>query len=139
MKECKVVIDNKEVVVGSGISILDAAKAVNINIPTLCHHPAQEVKANCRICLVQTGKDKLVTACSTPVWDGMNIKTNSRLVRDTQKGVLELILANHDQDCLRCVRNGKCELQDLCEMFNISRSDIEDVTLGDVTVDSIDE
>lgn len=136
MKECKVTIDNKTVAVAGGISILEAAKSVNINIPTLCHHPAQDIKANCRICLVQTGDEKLVTACSTPVWDGMDIKTNSKLVRDTQKGVLELILANHDQDCLRCVRNGKCELQDLCEMFNISRSDIGDVTLGDVTVDS---
>ncbi len=136
MKKCRVVIDNKEVLVDEGTTILEAAKLANIKIPTLCHHPAQSIKANCRICLVETGRDKLVTACSTPVWDEMKVKTNSKLVRETQKGVLELILANHDQDCLRCVRNGNCELQNLCEMFNISRTSIEDVTLGDVAVDS---
>ncbi len=74
MKECKVTIDNKTVAVPSGLSILEAAKLVNIKIPTLCHHPAQDIKANCRICLVQTGDEKLVTACSTPIWDGMDIK-----------------------------------------------------------------
>lgn len=136
MRDCKVIIDNKEVHVEEGITILEAAKAADIKIPTLCNHPALSVKANCRICMVEAGKDKLVAACSTPVWDGMKIKTNSKRVRETQKGVLELILANHDQDCLRCIRNGQCELQDLCEIFNISRTDIDDMSLGDVTVDS---
>ncbi len=136
MRDCKVTIDNKEVCVKEGITILEAAKAADIKIPTLCNHPALSVKANCRICMVEAGKDKLVAACSTPVWDGMEIKTNSKRVREIQKGVLELILANHDQDCLRCIRGGQCELQDLCERFNISRTDIDDITLGEVTVDS---
>jgi iron-only hydrogenase group A len=126
MKNCTLIIDNKEITVPEGTTILEAAKKVSINIPTLCNHPDQNVKANCRICLVQVGPDKLVTACSTPVRDGMNVITHSKLVRDTQRGVLELILANHPQDCLKCIRNGKCELQTLCEMFHISKSNLED-------------
>ncbi|WP_069651004.1 NADH-dependent [FeFe] hydrogenase, group A6 [Caloranaerobacter ferrireducens] len=126
MSNCTITIDNKVITVPEGTTILEAAKKVGINIPTLCHHPDQKVKANCRICLVQTGPNKLVTACSTPVWDGMKVNTHSKLVRDTQRGVLELILANHPQDCLKCIRNGKCELQKLCEMFNISKTNLEE-------------
>ncbi|WP_054871911.1 NADH-dependent [FeFe] hydrogenase, group A6 [Caloranaerobacter sp. TR13] len=126
MSNCTITIDNKVIAVPEGTTILEAAKKVGINIPTLCQHPDQKVKANCRICLVQTGPNKLVTACSTPVWDGMKVNTHSKLVRDTQRGVLELILANHPQDCLKCIRNGKCELQKLCEMFNISKTNLEE-------------
>lgn len=132
MKTCSITIDNKEIMVPVGITILEAAKKASVNIPTLCNHPDQKVKANCRICLVQTDKDKLVTACSTPIWDGMSVNTVSKLVRDTQRGVLELILANHPQDCLKCIRNGKCDLQELCEMFHISKSNLED------EIDSLD-
>ncbi|QEK12848.1 2Fe-2S iron-sulfur cluster binding domain-containing protein [Crassaminicella thermophila] len=127
MKYCNVIIDNKEITVPEGTTILEAAKKININIPTLCYHPDLSIKANCRICSVEVkGKNKLVAACSTPIWDGAKIVTNSKLVRDMQKGVLELILANHPQDCLRCIRNGKCELQKLCEIFHISKSNLED-------------
>lgn len=127
MKYYQVTIDHKQITVPEGTTILEAAKLVNIRIPTLCYHPDQSIKANCRICLVEvSGKDDLVAACSTPIWEGANILTNSRLVRDMQKGVLELILANHPQDCLRCIRNGNCELQNLCEIFHIAKSNLED-------------
>src|SRR6056297_2451972 len=99
MDNYTIIIDNKEISVPKGTTILEAAKMVSINIPTLCNHPDQSIKANCRICLVQTGPDKLAAACSTYVWDGMKVNTLSKLVRDTQRGVLELILANHPQDC----------------------------------------
>lgn len=128
MSDCNVVIDNKKITVPKGTTILEAAKLVNIKIPTLCYHPDQSVKANCRICQVQVrGKNSLVAACSTQVWDGADITTNSKLVRDTQKGVLELILANHPQDCLHCVRNGKCELQELSKLFNITKSGLTNI------------
>ncbi len=129
-------IDHIPVAVPKGTSILEAARRINIDIPTLCHHPDQKVKANCRICLVQTGADQLDTACSTQVREGMTVLTTSKLVRETQRGVLELILANHDQDCLKCIRNGNCELQDLCERFAISRGDLEIIPPGDRAVDS---
>ncbi|MCT4604807.1 MAG: NADH-dependent [FeFe] hydrogenase, group A6 [Marinisporobacter sp.] len=126
MNRVTLTIDHKEVTVDEGTTILAAAKKVHVNIPTLCYHPDQSIKANCRICLVQVGEDKLVTACSTKVQEGMEVITNSKFVRETQRGVLELILANHDQDCLKCVRNGHCELQDLCERFNISNNSLDE-------------
>ncbi len=127
MDTCTLEINNIEITVPNDYTILQAAKKVGISIPTLCYHPDQNVKANCRICLVENDQGKLMTACSTPVLDGMKIKTHSKLVRDTQKGVLQLILANHDQNCLRCSRNGKCELQKLCEIFNISKTNLHEV------------
>lgn len=127
MKGCTVFINNKKITVPEGTTILEAAKQCNINIPTLCYHPDQTIKANCRICLVQIeDHDELAAACSTRVFEGARIYTNTQLVRDMQRGVLELILANHPQDCLRCIRNGKCDLQDLCARFNISKSNLED-------------
>lgn len=122
-------INNQDIQVPENFTILQAAKEVHINIPNLCFHPDQAVKGNCRICMVQTGKDKLVASCSTKVREGMEIKTNTKLVREIQRGVLELILANHNQDCLICVRSGSCELQDLCERFNISDNHLDDKTI----------
>jgi iron-only hydrogenase group A len=118
------IINNKEISVPKEMTILDAAKLANIKIPTLCHHPDQKTKANCRICMVECG-GKLVPSCSTKVEEGMEIKTYTKFVREIQRGVLELILANHNQDCLKCIRNGNCELQDLSERFNISASSID--------------
>ncbi|MCK5763330.1 MAG: (2Fe-2S)-binding protein, partial [Clostridiales bacterium] len=105
MGDIKLSIDKQVVIVPEGTTILEAAKKVHIKISTLCNHPDQTVKANCRICLVQIGEDQLVTACSTAVSEGMIVDTKSKLVRETQLGVLELILANHDQNCLKCIRN----------------------------------
>lgn len=120
-------IDHKGISVPEGTTILEAAKKVAVNIPHLCYHPDQEIKANCRICVVEVkGSRKLSAACSTRVWEGMEVLTNTRKVRDMQRGILELMLANHNQDCLKCHRNGNCELQDLCERFNISRTHLED-------------
>lgn len=128
MNYCKVIIDKKEVSVPEGTTILQAAKLLNIKIPTLCYHPDQSVKANCRICLVEIKeRNNLVTACSTQVWDGAQIITNSKNVLDARKSILELILANHPQDCLKCIRNGKCELQDICRQFNIRESNLSNI------------
>jgi len=127
MREINIVIDHKNLSVPEGTTILEAAKLVSINVPTLCHHPDQDIKANCRVCVVEVkGSSKLSAACSTRVWDGMEINTNSKKVRNMQKGVLELILANHDQDCLKCLRNGNCELQELCLRFNISKTNLDE-------------
>ncbi len=127
MKNIKIIIDNKDLVVPEGTTILEAAKKVNINIPHLCYHPDQAIKANCRLCVVEVaGSKKLTPACSSFVFEGMEIRTNTKKVRDMQAGVLELILSNHDQNCLQCLRNGTCELQDLCRRFNISKTNLED-------------
>lgn len=126
MKEVKLFINNQEVVVPAGTTILEAAKKVGVNIPTLCYHPDQAIKANCRVCVVEVkGSRKLSASCSTPVWEGMEVITTSKKVLDSQKGVVELLIASHNQDCLNCQRNGTCELQNLAERFNITKSDLD--------------
>lgn len=127
MKNIKIKIDNIDVIVPEGTTILEAAKKINIDIPHLCYHPDQAIKANCRLCVVEVaGSKKLTPSCSSYVFEGMEVQTNTKKVRDMQKGILELILANHDQDCLKCLRNGNCELQALCQRFNISKTNLED-------------
>ncbi|SCM80787.1 NADP-reducing hydrogenase subunit HndC [uncultured Sporomusa sp.] len=102
--------------------ILDAAKMVGIDIPVLCYHPDLKVRATCRLCVVALkGQKKLKTACSNEVWDGAEFITNSPEVRQARKDVLELILAEHPQDCLQCIRNTKCELQQLARDFGIAK------------------
>lgn len=115
-----VTIDGISVTVPAGTSILDAAKKVGISIPILCHHPDLSVRANCRICIVEAkGQRKFKTACSTEVWQGAEITTNSKTIREARKTVLELILAEHPRECLECIRNGSCELQKLAQDFGI--------------------
>ena len=127
MKNVKITINHQEVIVPENTTILEAAKQIGVNIPTLCYHPDQSIKANCRVCVVQVkGNNKLSASCSTYVWDGMEVSTTSKEVLDAQKGVLELILASHNQECLTCQRNGTCELQALAERFNITGSDLEE-------------
>lgn len=102
--------------------ILDAAKMVGIDIPVLCYHPDLKVRATCRLCVVELkGQKKLKTACSNEVWDGAEFITNSPSVRQARKDVLELILAEHPQDCLKCIRSTNCELQQLARDFGISK------------------
>jgi NADH dehydrogenase/NADH:ubiquinone oxidoreductase subunit G len=100
-------IDGIDISVPQGSTILQAAKEVGINIPTLCYHPDQAVKANCRICVCEVEGNRLLqAACSTPVYEGMKVKTRTPKVIEARKTILELILANHPQDCLNCIRNG---------------------------------
>ncbi len=135
MKEVKISINNQEVVVPQGTTILEAARKIGINIPTLCYHPDQAIKANCRVCVVEVkGSRKLAASCSTPVWDGMEVVTTSKKVLDAQKGVIELLIASHNQDCLNCQRNGTCELQNLAERFNITKTDM-DLDILDIPID----
>ena len=120
MSKINIKIDGIDLQVDEGTRIIDAAKILNIDIPHLCYHPDQRIKALCRICSVEVaGSKKMSAACSTYVWDGMEINTNTKRVHDAQKGILEMIMANHDQNCLICPRNGNCELQTLCQRFGL--------------------
>lgn len=113
-KNINLTIDGVPVSVPEGTTILDAAKKVGVKIPTLCHHPDLKVRATCRVCVVEVkGQRKYKTACSTEVWEGAEVITNSPGVQQARKTVLELILAEHPQACLGCHRNMKCELQAL--------------------------
>lgn len=120
METVKITIDGREVTVPKGTNIVEAAKQAGIEIPTLCYHPDLDVRANCRVCLVEVeGSRTLQAACAQPVAEGMKIHTNSPLAREARRMAVELLLANHPQECLSCVRNQNCDLQRLAERLGI--------------------
>ncbi len=116
----KAVIDGLEVEVPEGTTILEAAKTVQVKIPTLCKHPDLPPSASCGICIVRVkGRNKMLRACCTPIEDGMEIITNDPEIVEVRRTVLELILSNHPDECLICGRNNNCELQQLASEFGI--------------------
>ncbi len=116
----QVTINGRNYGVKEGSTILDAAKQAHIKIPTLCHHPDLPPSAACGLCIVKVeGSNKMLRACATPVSEGMKITTHDSDIVDVRKTVLELILSNHPNDCLKCPRNGNCELQTLAGEFGI--------------------
>ncbi|MBN2167447.1 MAG: iron hydrogenase small subunit [Marinilabiliaceae bacterium] len=113
---CK--IDNISVSVEQGTTILEAAKKINIKVPTLCYHEDLCVAGNCRVCIVeQVGTDRLLPSCATPVAEGMEIITNSLRVRNARKRIIELLISEHNADCTKCFKNTKCELQSLASEY----------------------
>lgn len=113
-------IDNVKVDVEQGSTILEAAKQIGINIPTLCYMKDINVIGACRICVVEVqGARALQAACVAPVAEGMVVKTNSAVVRASRKMTLELIQSNHPQECNTCQRNTNCELQALSEAMGL--------------------
>lgn len=116
--EVKIVIDGKEILAESSETILTVAKRNGIDIPTLCFLKGVNEPASCRVCVVEVeGMPKLVTSCSTKVRDGMVIKTNSGRVLKARKMAMELLLSNHNKNCLSCPKNLKCDFQKLTEKF----------------------
>jgi NADP-reducing hydrogenase subunit HndD len=120
MADVNVKINGIPVTVPAGTTILDAARKVGVNIPTLCYlRDVNEIGA-CRICLVEaTGARGPVPACVAKVSDGMEVKTNTPKLIAARKMNLELLLSNHKKECLSCVRSGSCELQALCHEYGI--------------------
>ena len=107
-------IDEQEVEVNEDATILDAAKEVGVDIPTLCYHPNLTDFGSCRVCVVENEESgDLLASCVAPASDGMEISTNSKKARTARKTNLELLLANHPNECLTCDQNGMCELQDV--------------------------
>ena len=108
MSDVKLTIDGKTIEVPKGTTILEAAKKLGLFIPTLCHLDLHDIKmvnqtASCRICVVEVeGVRRLMTACSTPVSEGMVVRTNTMRVLNARKTVMELILSDHPKDCLIC-------------------------------------
>lgn len=113
-------INTIPVEVEEGTTILDAASEIQIKIPTLCKHADLIPSAACGICIVRIkGSNKMLRACSTPIEEGMEIITHDPEIVDIRRTVLELILSNHPNDCLKCGRNNNCELQTLVADFGI--------------------
>ncbi|QUL98035.1 MAG: iron hydrogenase small subunit [Candidatus Fermentithermobacillus carboniphilus] len=115
-------IDGKRVTVEEGISILEAAKTVGIDIPSLCYLKDINVIGSCRVCVVEVeGAKTLQAACVTPVAPGMVVHTNTPKVRASRRLTVELILSDHPYECPTCPRNLNCELQALAERMGIRR------------------
>ncbi len=113
-------IDNAKVTVEEGATVLEAAKQVGVNIPTLCYLKNINVIGACRICMVEVkGARAFMAACVTPASEGMVVRTNTPAVVKARKNILELILSDHPMECLTCIRNQNCELQALAEQFGI--------------------
>lgn len=130
-------IDGEPIEVKEGTTILEAAKLLNVHIPTLCHHEDQAVKAVCRICVVEVeGQRLLPAACSTPVTEGMVVKTASPKVIKARKNIMELIFARHPQDCLVCSKNGSCELQKVAKDLNMNRPNRYEMQVRDARFDN---
>ncbi len=125
MEFVNLTIDNKSVKVENGTSILKAARAVGIDIPTLCYMSLGDVNVEnkpggCRICVVEVeGRRNLAPACCTKVDEGMEVKTNTMRVLNARRTVLELILSDHPADCLVCAKSGNCELQDMAHKLGV--------------------
>ena len=118
----KLIIDGITVEAAEDTTILNAAKSVGINIPTLCYFEKINEIGACRVCVVEIkGSSKLAAACNTPVADGIEVYTNSPRVRAARKVNVELILSTHNCDCVACVRSGNCALQTLANDLNIRR------------------
>jgi predicted molibdopterin-dependent oxidoreductase YjgC len=122
----KITIDGKATQVPQGTTVLDAARMLDISIPTLCHHPKLTPFGGCRLCLVEIkGIPRAVTACTTPVTDGMEVTTSTPQIEQLRKSVLELILSDHPNDCMLCEKAGDCTLQELAYFYGAKGSAFE--------------
>lgn len=114
-------INGQQVVAAEGSTILEAARSAGIYIPTLCHHPDLTNVGACRMCVVSVEKAQgLQTACTTPVFEGMVVDTESEEARETRRFVLEMLLTDHPNECMTCEVNGDCELQDLVYEYGVA-------------------
>ena len=124
-KKINLNIDRHNLSVPEGTTILEAARLVGIDIPTLCHIDlkgtcVKNAPASCRICVVEVqGRRNLAPACSTKCTEGMVVKTSTLRVMNARKIVTELLLSDHPNECLTCPKSGDCELQNLALRFNI--------------------
>ena len=127
MDNINVSIDGIQVSIPKGSTVLDAARAAGIYIPTLCHMDGHKPLGACRVCLVEIegGRGALQASCSFPAADGMVVRTNSRRVHNARKAVVELMLSAHRQDCNACNRTLNCELQDIAKRLGIRENRFE--------------
>ncbi|MGB9899085.1 2Fe-2S iron-sulfur cluster-binding protein, partial [Thermanaerothrix sp.] len=138
-------IDDQVVSVPQGTLIVDAAKKAGIDIPVFCYHPKMEPVGMCRMCLVEVGRPvidratgqpvleadgspkiqfgpKLETACTTPVSEGMVVRTQTQVVAEARRGIIEFLLTSHPLDCPICDKGGECPLQNLTMAYGPGES-----------------
>jgi len=109
-----ITIDDQQIEIAAGSTVMDAARAAGIYIPHFCYHKKLSIAASCRMCLIEVEKaPKPLPACATPVTDGMVVRSYSAKAVEAQKGVMEFLLINHPLDCPICDQGGECQLQDI--------------------------
>ena len=111
-------IDGKECKAAGGITIVEAAKENGIYIPTLCNYPGLKPKGSCRICTVKVN-GRLMTACTSPVQEGMVIENNIEELNSIRKAIIEVLFVSGNHFCPGCEKSGNCELQALAYRFQI--------------------
>jgi len=131
----KLTIDNTPVEVEKGTTLLEAARQVHINIPTLCYEENLSIYGGCRLCVVEVNERRqLMPACATEAEDGMEVKTHSPRVREVRQTLFELIIASHDisceLNCLTCTRQASCELRNVAEDIGINRMRLNPIYRG---------
>ncbi len=125
MASITITVNNQQLNVKEGITLLEAVKGIGIELPTLCNHEFLDpaLGGTCRMCIVELAKSKnLVTACNTMVKEGMVLWTHSDRVIEGRRVVLELLLSDHPLDCLTCEKTGDCKLQDYCYEYDVTKS-----------------
>ncbi len=119
----KLKVNNIEVEVDEGLTVLQVCEIAGVEIPRFCYHEKLSIAGNCRMCLVEIEKStKPVASCAMPATEGMNIKTNTEFVEKARKGVMEFLLANHPLDCPVCDQGGECDLQDQSMFYGVDKS-----------------
>jgi len=119
-KMVSLTIDEVKIQVPEGTTIMEAAEKLGIRIPRLCYHPDLSLAGSCRVCIVDV-KDMgyYMAACSSQVWEGMEVQTNSPAIRQARRDIVELLCDNHPMDCQICERDGRCELQNLAYSMGV--------------------
>src|SRR5262245_45293588 len=116
-------IDGRALQAPAGALVIDVAKRHGIEIPAFCYYEGLSLQAACRMCLVEVEKaPKLLAACTLPVAEGMVVRTESPVVAEARKSMLEFLLANHPLDCPVCDKGGECELQDMVFRYGAGES-----------------
>lgn len=121
MEQITLLVDGKELTVQKGLTILEAALQNNIYIPHLCHHPELAPAGVCRLCYVDVGGKGAVLSCRLPAEQGMVVKTRTPEVDALRCGIVELLVANHHEDCRNCPKTGRCELQRIIAYLRLDR------------------
>lgn len=119
-------IDGQKTIAAAGMTVLEAAQQLGIDIPTFCHEKDLTAPGACRICVVEIeGMRNLPASCVTAVSEGMVVYTDSPQVQEARKTILELLVANHPLDCMTCEKSGNCKLQDYAYRYGVSSTPFE--------------
>ena len=119
----KLKVNDIDIEVEDGLTVLQACEQAGAEIPRFCYHEKLSIAGNCRMCLVEIEKSpKLIASCAMPAAEGMDIKTNTKKVENSRKGIMEFLLANHPLDCPVCDQGGECDLQDQSMFYGMDKS-----------------